>query len=76
MPSRHSQAYYTIDSRRLASMHKKSSRNCMLLKAIKHFNVDPKKGLEDLQASGFLPSPATVEKVRLAWQFNLLFVAP
>ena len=57
-------------------MHKKSSRNCMLLKAIKHFNVDPKKGLEDLQASGFLPSPATVEKVRLAWQFNLVFVVP
>ena len=71
------QAYYTIDSRRLASMHhKKSSRNSKLLYGVKQFNLDPKKGLSVLQESGFLPSPATVEKVRFSLHFNLVFVTP
>ena len=58
------QGYFTIDSRRLASMHRKSNaRNNKLLYGVKQFNLDPKKGLSVLQESGFLPSPATVEKV-------------
>ena len=53
------QAYFTIDSRRLTSMHKKSNaRNSKLLYCVKQFNLDPKKGISDLEKSGFIPSPA------------------
>ena len=61
------QAYFTIDSRRLASMHKRSARNSKLLYGVKQFNLDPKKGLSVLQESGFLPSPAAVEKVTVVF---------
>ena len=58
------QAYFTIDSRRLASMHKKSNaRNSKLLYCVKQFNLDPKKGISDLEKAGFIPSPAPEAKM-------------
>ena len=56
------QAYFTIDSRRLASMHRKSNaRNSKLLYCVKQFNLDPKKGISDLEKAGFIPSPAPAQ---------------
>jgi len=46
--------YYTIDSRRLASKHKKSQRDRKLLYGVKQFNLEPKRGLEYLHDSGFV----------------------
>jgi Sec7-like guanine-nucleotide exchange factor len=50
----HPNLYYTIDSRRLASKHKKSQRDRKLLDSVKQFNLDPKKGLAHLQNAGFV----------------------
>ncbi len=41
----HPEAYFTIDSRRLASRHKKSVRDRRLLHGVKQFNLDPEKGI-------------------------------
>ncbi len=40
------QAYFTIDSRRLASRHKKSLRDKKLLYGVKQFNLDPTRGIK------------------------------
>lgn len=50
----HPNHYYTIDSRRLASKHKKSQRDRKLLYGVKQFNLDPKRGLQYLHDSGFV----------------------
>jgi len=52
--SPHPNLYYTIDSRRLASKHKKSQRDRKLLDGVKQFNLDPKAGLEYLVNAGFV----------------------
>jgi len=55
--------YYTIDSRRLASKHKKSLRERKLLNGVKQFNLDPEKGLKYLQEFQFIDStPTSVAK--------------
>eukprot|EP00088_Acartia_fossae_P071303 TRINITY_DN9760_c0_g1_i7.p1 TRINITY_DN9760_c0_g1~~TRINITY_DN9760_c0_g1_i7.p1 ORF type:complete len:616 (-),score=174.90 TRINITY_DN9760_c0_g1_i7:282-2129(-) len=50
--------YYTIDSRRLASKHKKSLRERKLWNGVKQFNLDPERGLKYLQEFGFIKSDA------------------
>lgn len=56
-------AYYTIDSRRLASKHQRNQDERKLLYGIKHFNLNSKKGLKILQESGFVDeSPESVAK--------------
>jgi len=55
--------YYTIDSRRLASKHKKSLRERKLWNGVKQFNLDPERGLKYLQEFGFIKSdPESVAK--------------
>lgn len=55
--------YYTIDSRRLASKHKKSLRERKLLTGVKQFNLDPDNGLKYLEESGFIePNPQSTAK--------------
>jgi len=50
--------YYTIDSRRLASKHKKSLRERKLWNGVKQFNLDPDRGLQYLQEFQFIKSDA------------------
>ena len=52
------QTYFTIDSRRHPTRHTKkySLRDKKLLYGIKQFNLEPKRGLEVLESSAFLPS--------------------
>jgi len=50
----HPNMYYTIDSRRLASKHKKSQNDRKLLYGVKQFNLDPERGLKYLEESGFV----------------------
>jgi len=55
--------YYTIDSRRLASKHKKSLKERKLLNGVKAFNLEPEKGLKYLQEFNFIDStPQSVAK--------------
>ena len=57
-------AYYTIDSRRLASKHQKSQdERKKLLYGIKHFNLNVQKGLKILQENEFVDeTPESVAK--------------
>ncbi|XP_023349535.1 cytohesin-3 isoform X2 [Eurytemora carolleeae] len=55
--------YYTIDSRRLASKHKKSLKERKLLNGVKRFNLDPEEGLKYLQEFNFIDNkPESVAK--------------
>ena len=50
------QAYFTIDSRSLASKHKRSARDKKLLYGIKQFNLEPRRGIKFLMEADFLDS--------------------
>jgi len=55
--------YYTIDSRRLASKHKKSLKERKLMNGVKAFNLDPERGLKYLQEFNFIqPTADSVAK--------------
>jgi len=55
--------YYTIDSRRLASKHKKSMKERKLLNGVKAFNLEPERGLKYLQEFNFIqPTAESVAK--------------
>jgi len=55
--------YYTLDTRRLASKHKKNQHDRMLLYGVKQFNLQPERGLKYLQENGFLENnPDSVAK--------------
>jgi len=54
--------YYTIDSRRLASKHKKSQHDRKLLYGVKQFNLEASRGLEYLGEAGLL-TPSSAEAV-------------
>jgi len=55
----HPNLYFTLDSRRLASMHRKSQRDMKLMYGVKQFNLDPKRGLDYLHEAGFLDQTST-----------------
>jgi len=59
----HPNMYYTIDSRRLASKHKKSQHDRKLLYGVKQFNLEPERGLKYLEESGFVEqTPESIAK--------------
>lgn len=59
----HPNMYYTIDSRRLASKHKKSQHDRKLLYGVKQFNLEPERGLKYLEESGFVDqTPESIAK--------------
>jgi len=50
----HPHLYFTIDTRRLASKHRRSQRDIKLMYGVKQFNLDPKRGLLYLHEAGLL----------------------
>ena len=56
-------AYYTLDSRRLASRHQKNQEERKLYHATKQFNLNVEKGLKILMEGGFVDeTPESVAK--------------
>ena len=59
----HPELYYTIDTRRSASRHKKCQQAKQLLFGVKQFNLHAEKGLTYLEEKNFIKSnPESIAK--------------